>query len=391
MKRYFLLLLLSACFSTLSLAQSYKKIHFKAILTDSHNDIISTCIQKGYTFDEDLTGKTYSDLNRMLRAGVDVQVFSIWCDGHQKDPFTYANREIDTLYAWIGRNPRKMMLVTDPKELYIAVRKHKLGCMIGVEGGHMMENNLDKLDSLFKRGVRYMTLTWNNSTPWATSAFEETNDSLLHQAKGLSEFGKEVVKHMNVLGMMVDLSHVGEQTFWDAIHTSTKPLLISHSCVYKLCPVYRNLKDDQIKAVARNGGVIDLNFFSGFIDSNFESRNKAFFKEHGEEFDSIIHSGRSDFFSGDYLYAKYKNEVNDFRPPLSMLMDHLDYIVKLVGVDYVGLGSDFDGIDSSPLGLDDVMGFINITKALLQRGYSKKDIYKILGGNFIRVFKANMN
>jgi membrane dipeptidase len=370
-------------------AQDYKKIHFKATLVDTHNDIISTAIENGYSFDENLKGKTYSDLQRMKEGGVDVQVFSIWCSGEQKNPYAWANREIDTLYAWCNRNPDKMMFVQTPKELTHAVKQHKLACMMGVEGGHMIENDISKLDSLYKRGVRYMTLTWNNSTPWATSAMEETHDSLLHQPKGLNDFGKQVVKRMNELGMMVDLSHVGEQTFWDAINATSKPVIVSHSCAYSLCPVFRNLKDDQIKAVGKNGGVIDLNFYSGFIDSNFEKRNTAFMAEHKAEFDSMRKAGQPEFFAQVYLYTKYKNEADHFRPPLSMLLDHLDYIVKLTGVDYVGLGSDFDGISSAPQQLNEVSDFPLITQELVKRGYSKKDIYKILGGNFIRVFKAN--
>jgi membrane dipeptidase len=370
-------------------AQDYKRIHFKAILVDTHNDIISSCIENNFSFDENLKGKTYSDLQRMKEAGVDVQVFSIWCDGEQKNPFAFANREIDSLYTWCNRNPDKMMIVNSPTELMQAVKQHKLGCMIGVEGGHMIENDLEKLDSLSKRGVRYMTLTWNNSSPWATSAMEETHDSLLHQPKGLNDFGKQVVKRMNELGMMVDLSHVGEQTFWDAINTTSKPVIVSHSCAYSLCPVFRNLKDDQIKAVGKNGGVICLNFYSGFVDSNFEKRNTGFMTKHKAEFDSLRKAGESEFFAQVFLYTKYKNESEQFRPPLSMLLDHLDYIVKLVGVNHVGLGSDFDGITSSPQQLNEVTDYPLITQELVKRGYSKKDIYKILGGNFIRVFNAN--
>jgi len=373
-----------------SKAQDYLKLHNKAIVVDTHNDIISTAIENNYRFDEDLKGKTYSDLQRMQQAGVDVQVFSIWCDGEMKNPYAWANREIDTLYAWINRNQQKMMLVTNPTQLATAVKQHKLACMIGVEGGHMMENDLSKLDSLYKRGTRYMTLTWNNSTPWATSAMEETHDSLLHQPKGLNEFGKQIVKHMNELGMLVDLSHVGEQTFWDAIHTTTKPVLVSHSCVYSLCPVFRNLKDDQIKAIGKNGGVIHLNFYSGFVDSNFMKHDSVFLSKHKMEYDSLIHSGKSEFFSSVYLYSKYKNESDAYRPPLAMLLDHLDYIVKLIGVDHVGLGSDFDGITSAPLELNEVTDLPLITKGLVERGYSEKDIQKILGGNFIRLLKENM-
>ena len=370
-------------------AQSYKKLHFNSILCDTHNDIISTCIEKGYRFDSNLTGATHSDLNRMFKAGIDVQVFSIWCDGTQQNPFAFANREIDTLYAWINRNPNKMMLVKNSDELMQAVHQHKLASMIGVEGGHMMENSLGKLDSLYARGTRYMTLTWNNSNEWATSAKEESDTSFHLTHKGLTDFGKQVVQHMNKIGMLVDLSHVGEQTFWDAISTSTKPILVSHSDVYKICPVPRNLKDDQIKAVAKNGGVIQLNFYSGFLDSTFNAKEKAFEEKHKTEKDSLVAAGKPEFFAFNYLFTKYANEVSDMRAPFHLLFDHLDYIVKLVGVDYVGLGSDFDGISFPPQQMDDVTSYPLVTKELLERGYSKSDIQKILGLNFIRVLKAN--
>lgn len=244
-----------------------------------------------------------------------------------------------------------------------------------------------------------MTLTWNNSTDWATSALDETapsksppvgetfKDSV--RKKGLTDFGKQVVKRMNELGMLVDLSHVGEQTFWDAINTTTKPVLVSHSCVYTLCPHRRNLKDDQIKAVGKNGGVIHLNFYSGFLDSTFEKRSDAFTAKHKTEMDSMLKVNPEPYFMQVYLFEKYPDEVKGLRPPLSALLDHLDYIVKLIGVDHVGLGSDFDGVNSLPQELDDVTAFPLITKALVERGYSKKDIRKILGENFLRVLKAN--
>src|SRR6478752_5015807 len=369
-------------------AQSYKKLHFKSILCDTHNDIISTCIEKGYSFDEDLTGKTHSDLNRMFKAGVDVQVFSIWCDGTQTNPYAFANREIDTLYAWIKRNPDKMMLVRNSAELMQAVKQHKLASMIGVEGGHMMENSLDNLDSLYARGTRYMTLTWNNNTEWATSAKFET-DTAQSQRKGLTDFGKQVVQHMNKLGMLVDVSHVGEQTFRDVIHTTTKPVIASHSSVYSICPVPRNLKDDQIKAVAKNGGVIQINFYSGFLDSTFDAKEKAFAVRHKAEKDSLMKAGKNEFFAENALFIKYADEVTNMRASFNLVIDHIDYIAKLVGVDYVGLGSDFDGISFPPQQLDDVTSYPLITKALLERGYNKADVKKILGGNFIRVLKAN--
>jgi membrane dipeptidase len=370
-------------------SQPYKRLHKQAILCDTHNDIISTTVEKGYQFDTDLTGKTHSDLNRMIKGGLDVQVFSIFCDGHQKEPFKFANREIDSLYEWIRRNPKKMMLVTTPRQLHQSVKEKKLGCMIGVEGGHMIEDDLNKLDSLFNRGARYMTLTWNNSNSWATSAMQETHDSLLNQPKGLNDMGKKIVRHMNDIGMMIDLSHVGYQTFWDAINTTTKPVIVSHSCVYNLCPAYRNLKDDQIKAIGKNGGVIQINFYSGFLDSTYQRKDSLFRISHKAERDSLKKINPESYFADDYLYAKYKDEVQQMRAPLHLVIDHLDYIVKLIGVDHVGLGSDFDGINSSPQQLDDVTDYPLVTKELIKRGYSKKDIKKILGENFIRVFEAN--
>jgi len=270
-----------------------------------------------------------------------------------------------------------------------AAKQNKLAVLFGVEGGHMIENDLNKLDALYKRGVRYMTITWNNSTDWASSALDETTrpDSLKH--KGLSDFGKQVIKRMNERGMLVDLSHVGEQTFWDAIATTTKPVLVSHSCVYTLCPHRRNLKDDQIKAVAKNGGVIHLNFYSGFLDPAFEARSDAFTTKHKAEMDSLLKLNPEPYFMQVYLFEKYPDEVKGLRPPMSLLLDHLDYIVKMVGVDYVGMGSDFDGVNSLPAGLDGVEDFPKITEELVKRGYSRKDIRKILGGNLLRVFKAN--
>lgn len=377
--------------SLVSSAQSYRKVHRKAIVIDTHNDVLSEVTMKGLDIEQDLTGRSHSDIARFQKGGIDIQVFSIFCDDRfgKDTAFRYANREIDSLYAIVARNPGRMMMVTSPGELKAAVRKGKLGCMMGVEGGHMIEDNLSFLDRFYERGVRYMTLTWNNSTSWATSAMDETNkkDSLPH--KGLTDFGRQVVKRMNALGMIVDLSHVGEQTFWDAIHTTDKPVIASHSCAYALCPVPRNLKDDQIRAIAQNGGVIHLNFYSGFVDSNYLKNSKAFLARHQREVDSLKALGQTGYEIEEWAARRYPEEADAFRPVLSQLLDHLDYIVRLAGIDHVGLGSDFDGIESAPRPLDDVTAYPLITKALLERGYSKKDIRKILGGNFIRVFEAN--
>ena len=368
----------------------YLKFHYKSILVDTHNDILEQCINKGYSFDQDLRGKTHSDLARFKQGGVKLQLFSVWCDGLQKNPYAYANRMIDTVNAVANRNPDKIKVVYNSREMYKAIKHHQLAAMFGVEGGHMIEDDIDKLDSLYKRGTRYMTLTWNNSTSWATSAMEETNKKDLTH-KGLTDLGIRIVQRMNKLGMIVDLSHVGEKTFWDAINTTTKPVVVSHSSVYSLNPVFRNLKDDQIKAVAANGGVIQVNFFSGFLDSTYNTKKAVFAKKHQAELDSLLKINPEHYFADDYLFTKYPDEVKAMRAPFDLVITHIDYIVKLVGVDYVGLGSDFDGIESSPQQLDDVTTYPLITKALFEKGYSKKDVRKILGENFLRVLKANEN
>ena len=241
---------------------------------------------------------------------------------------------------------------------------------------------------LYNRGARYLTLTHNVAPTWATSAADETTNPNLEQ-KGLTDFGKQVVKRMNELGMMVDISHVGEQTFKDVIEITTKPIIASHSSVYSLVASRRNLKDEQIKAIAKNEGVIMVNFHPGFIDSSFDAKEMAFLEKHSTESDSLIKSGMDEWYTLDYLYNKYSSETAVMRPPLSMLMDHIDYIVNLVGIDYVGLGSDFDGINLTPQQLDDVTTYPLITKALVEKGYSEEDIVKILGSNFLRVLKAN--
>ena len=374
-------------------AQSYLKLHQKAVLVDTHNDFISTGIEKGKSFDQDLKGVTHSDLNRMKQGGIDVQVFSIFCDENygMGTAYAFANREIDTLYNTIARNPGKMMLVRTPEELKTAVNTGKLGSMIGVEGGHMIEDNMDYLNKLYERGARYMTLTWNNSTSWASSAADERAGKDLGHPYGLNALGEKIVQRMNELGMIVDISHVGEKTFYDALRITTKPVIASHSCTYALCPVPRNLTDDQIRLIGKNGGVIHLNFYSGFVDSSFREKNNAFIRKHQAEKEELLKQNPSDFYANLKLHEKYKDEIDNVRPSLSLLIDHLDHIVKLIGTDHVGIGSDFDGINSSPRELNDVTDMPLITEELLKRGYSQKDIRKILGGNFIRVFKANQS
>ncbi|MFN0730160.1 dipeptidase [Polaribacter gochangensis] len=386
-----LLVLLSSCKTATDKkpeSKNYKDIHFNAIVVDTHNDILMKAVDNGVVFDQDLTGKTHSDLDRWKIGGLDVQIFSVYTDGGVKNAFAIANQEMDSLDAVVARNPTKIIKAANYAGILKAVNEHKIAALFGVEGGHMIEDDLTKLEALYNRGARYLTLTHNVAPSWATSAADETTNPDLPQ-KGLTDFGKQVVLKMNELGMMVDVSHVGEQTFWDVIEITTKPIIASHSSVYSLVPSRRNLKDEQIKAIAKNGGVIMVNFHPGFIDDGFDKKEMDFLKKHATEADSLKKSGLDDWYTMDFLYKKYNTEVEAMRPSLSMLIDHIDYIVALVGVDYVGLGSDFDGINLTPKQLDDVTTYPVITKALVKKGYSEEDIVKILGGNLLRVLKAN--
>ena len=365
------------------LAQDAEKIHQRSIVVDTHGDILYNQIQSGIDIGK-LQATGNFDLPRAKKGGLDAQVFSIWCD--EKGGFDMANRQIDSLYSLINRYPDRIQLVTNASQLTNAVKQQKLAALIGVEGGHMIENDLGKLEALAKRGMIYLTLTWNNSTPWASSAAQESKGEIA--MPGLSDFGKSVVRKLNELGVLVDLSHVGEQTFYDAIKLSTKPVLVSHSCVYGINPVPRNLKDDQIKAVGKNGGVISINFYSGFLDPTFSAKQQNFLIKHKPELKELTDKyGRSKAI--DTLIALHKEEADESRPKIQRIIDHIDYVVKLIGVDHVGIGADFDGAESFPKGMDSVADYPKITEALLKRGYSETDVQKIMGGNFVRLLREN--
>ena len=380
MKYIFFLLI-----STSTFAQD---IHFNSILVDTHNDCLTACIEKNVSLDQDLTGINHSDLARFKKGGVDYQLFSVWCDGEKANPYAWAMREMDSLYAVAARNPDKVVIAKTWKDIQRALKEQKLVAQFGVEGGHMIENDLQKLETFYNRGVQYMTLTWNNSPSWASSHADEKNPSFKGH-KGLNDFGKKVVKKMNQLGMLVDVSHVGEATFWDVINTTTKPIIASHSNAYSVCPVSRNLKDEQIIAIGKNGGVIHLNFYSAFVDFDFWQKDEEFRKKHSSEIDSLVGAGMQMEYAFTLIGDKYAAESDAIKPDLEQLMKHFDHIVKLIGVDHVGLGSDFDGINSAPKQLKTVLDYPVFTQALIARGYSNKDISKVLGGNFLRVYQAN--
>lgn len=362
-----------------------KNIHQDAIVVDTHGDILFNQIKSGIDIGK-LQPKGNFDLVRAKQGGLDVQFFSIWCD--ETGGYAVANREIDSLYSLIKRYPKQIQLVTTAADLEKAVKQQKMAAMIGVEGGHMIEDRLDYIDSLAKRGMAYLTLTWNNSTPWASSAAEETSGKIQPENAGLNTFGKQVVKRLNKLGVLVDLSHVGEKTFYDAIAASSNPVIVSHSCAYSINPVPRNLKDAQIKAIGKNGGVVCVNFYSGFLDPTFGDKEKAFLDKYDAELKLLTTKiGRSNAI--DTLMFNHKTEVDAMRPPVSLIVEHINHIVKLIGVDHVGLGADFDGAESFPLGMNSVADYPKVTAELIKAGYSENDIKKILGGNVIRLLREN--
>lgn len=386
------LLVLALLISFISQGQSARRIHNKAVLVDGHNDVLSKKSLEGIDISVRTT-EGHSDLVRWKEGGLDVQFFSVWTGERARNEAGFykdAVQEIDSLNVLLLKNPQRMTLASTYKDVKKGIRQEKLVALIGVEGGHMIESDMKKLEELHKMGMRYMTLTWNNSTEWASSAMDETErpDSL--KQKGLTDFGKQVVRRMNELGVIVDLSHTGEKTFYDAIATTTKPVILSHSSVWNICPVFRNVKDDQIKAVAKNAGVICINFYSGFISKEYDQKVEYLSSQVGKKFRDSLYANGTDSAKVRTIWRAYLgNEMKAVRPTLSQLVDHIDYIVKLVGDDYVGIGSDYDGVSSVPLEMDDVTTYPKITEELLRRGYSKKSITKILGGNVLRVMKAN--
>ncbi len=367
-----------------SLAQNYKKVHKQTLLIDTHDDVISRLLEEDADLAKEQTHLEF-DLVKAKKGGLKAQVFSIW--GDEKIGYKHAQREIDTLMVLINRHPDKISLVKDAQSLRSTVKQGKLAAMIGVEGGHMIDNDLSKIDSLAARGMIYLTLTWNNSTNWASSAVDERGAKLGGRKPGLDGFGQEVVKRLNQLGVMVDLSHVGEQTFFDAIKLSTKPVILSHSCAYAINPVPRNIKDEQILALGKNGGLISINFYNGFVDPNYDKEFSKFMDRHRAEYQQLLKDKQSD--ARRKLIEKYSSEFEQIKPNIDLLVDHIDHIVKLIGIDHVGIGADYDGATSYPQQLANVADYPNLTKALLKRGYTLTDIKKIYGENFLRVLKAN--
>jgi membrane dipeptidase len=361
------------------------KLHYDAIVIDTHNDILMPIFLQGADLNRDNAG-TQSDLVKWKKGGLDVQVFSIYVpERYKSNHFSYVMKLIDRLERYEAEYPQSFALCTKYDQVISGLKAGKFVGLMGGEGGNMVEGSMENLETLYSRGVRYLGLTWNTSNAIAISARDENNG----KPGGLTEFGKSVVKRMNELGMLVDVSHLGETAFWDVAELSNAPIIASHSNVYNLAPHFRNLTDEQIKAIAKSGGYIGINFYNKFLDpganvsqiksaqNKYKNGSKSFGDECGDDL-VCFNEKRYDFI----INNNYNGGTS-----VDVLIDHIDYIVKFVGVDYVGLGSDFDGSISTVNELYDATCYPIITKKLVERGYNEQDIRKILGGNFLRVFK----
>jgi len=295
-----------------------------------------------------------------------------------------------------AKHPDKMMMAYSPEDIERAHREHKLAALMGIEGGHSIEDSLGLLRDYYRLGVRYMTLTWSNSNDWADSSGDINDANVKHTQDGLTDFGKDVVYEMNRLGMMVDISHVADKTFYRAVITSRAPVFASHSSARALTDAPRNMTDDMLRAVARSGGpnskggVVMVNFYSAFISDAWRKAWEAQGPERKAAEDKQIADWKAEgktvtYAMTDDLDRQWAAKIP--RPPLSLLIDHIDHVAKVAGIDHVGLGSDFDGIPSSPEGMDSAADLPKITAALMARGYSAEDCRKILGENFLRFFR----
>lgn len=365
----------------------------QTVWVDTHNDVLSGTVLKGYDISARLdTGNT--DLVRLKEGGIGLQIFSVFGGEAYtgRKGFDYANQQIDSLYSIAQRHPDKLGVAHTVQQAKEIIQDGKIAGMLGLEGGHMIDNSLDNLDSLAKRGIVYMTLTWNNSNEWATSSADEEDPDKQLQWKGLTNFGKQVVQRMNELGIAVDVSHVGEKTFYDVIEVSKLPVLASHSNARALCDVHRNLTDDQLKAIANTDGVVCVTFYAPFLDDQYRNRIEEAMALHPDLVDSLQIAGHrsTDRLTEAFLSAR-PHLADDLTVPIAKLIDHIDHIVGVVGIDHVGIGSDYFGFYTYlyPKGIEDVTGYPALTQALSERGYSTSEIEKIMGVNVLRVLDHN--
>lgn len=376
-----------------------EKLHRNAIVLDSHNDITSAMLNDSFQLGQrgdDPNGKlkTQTDLRRLKAGGIDAEFFAIYVGAGfvNKKPAEgggAARRALDMIGVvldQVHRYPDALEIASTAADIRRIAKQGKIAALMGIEGGHAIEDSLPALRLFYRLGVRYMTLTHVNSNDWADSEGDQSDSTVAHH-NGLTDFGRDVVREMNRLGMLVDISHVADKTFFDVIATTRAPVIASHSSARALANHPRNLSDDMLRVLARNGGVVMVNFYDGFLDARkteLALRTRVLEKEFARQFpNDPKHVGVE--------VDKWYLANSPGQTPLSVLIDHIDHIdhiAKVAGIDHVGLGSDFDGAPAFPEDMEDISKLPNLTVALMKRGYSDTDIKKALGENFLRVMAA---
>src|SRR5579863_8521423 len=383
----------SSTASDVLISAKARQIENSTLIVDTHADTPQRFLDEGFDMGStDPKDIGHISLDKARRGNLGAEFFSIWVDP-QTNQGSFAKHTfdlIDSVYQQADRHPDRMMMAFSTDDIDRAHKAHKLAALMGIEGGHSIENDIRLLRDYYRLGVRYMTLSWSNTNEWADSSGDIDDPKVQHH-NGLTDFGKQVVLEMNRMGMMVDISHVADKTFWDAIATTKAPVIASHSSARALTDAPRNMTDDMLRAVAKNGGVVQVNFFSGFLDQNYWNALQAQKIEQAVAtrayLDKLKAEGKQiTYLDDDRITREWMAKIP--RPPFTVLIDHIDHIAKVAGIDHVGLGSDFDGVSgATPAGMDSAADLPKITQALLDRGYSAEDIRKILGGNVMRVFK----
>jgi membrane dipeptidase len=353
-----------------------ERIHRSMLLIDTHNDITSRTVD-GYDIGKN-KNDGHTNITSLKEGGVGAQFFAVYVSSSYVNGNHSANRTlqmIDTVrHDIVERYPNDFVLAGTADDIERIHKQGKIAALMGIEGGHAIEDSLRLLRDYYDLGIRYMTLTHTNTNSWADSSGDVDKAGVEHH-NGLTPFGKQVVREMNRLGMMIDISHTADKTFWDALAVSTAPIIASHSSCRALCNVPRNMTDEMIAALAKKGGVMQINFNCPFLSEKSAAASKTVK-------DSTLPGAAGE----DATIAEYRKKV----PPATLedVVAHIDHAVKVGGIDAVGIGSDFDGVFCTPTGLEDVSKFPNLTRALLAKGYSETDIRKIYGGNTLRVMRA---
>jgi len=402
MRTSFRLALLLSLFLTIASAQTsgpptkpssnddaWRAIHNSAIIIGTHADTPGRFVDENFDLAQD-AGTGYLDFQKIKAGNLGAEFFSIWVEpnGNKGHEAKRALDMIDSVYEQALRHPDQMMMAFSTQDIFTAHREHKLAALLGVEGGHAIEGDIRILRDYYRLGVRYMTLTWSNTNDIGDSSGDITDKNIQHHG-GLTPFGREVVTEMNRMGMMVDISHVADSTFYQALELSQAPAIASHSSSRALTNAPRNMTDDMLRALAAKNGVGQANFYCAFVSQKYLDTANQLRAARDPDYltvQELFVKPQTPEVAKQLAEAKARLAPKLPRPPLSDLIDHIDHMVKVAGVDHVGLGSDFDGIDCSPLGLDSAADLPKITQALYQRGYSAADLDKILGGNLLRVF-----